>query len=236
MQYNLLALVILSLVWLSVVAGDLPFPDEEPEERALQVNEGELHFLSEPPRQVVHHHSNRILITASSLDQGWVVLEQCHSHLDAVPATEVVYRPERVRALRIIAATNIGKSWVEGASVQLRDVGPQAGVCISAESRALNALAGGGYRLRNGPYMRRFLDGYYPMRVSLDIRYPDDLIRWVASAPPDQAGFRIDAVPGRIQADAWFEGKLFTRFDFCRRDDANCPLEQPAVAPQDGQN
>ena len=234
MHCKILAVVVMSLAGLSVGGEDFPFDDPgagaEAEERALGVNEGRLHFLTEPPQRAVHHHRNRILITASSLDGGWVGLEQCHHHLDPVPASEVVYRAERVRALRILVSTNIGESWVEGASVQLRDVRPGASLCVAAQSRALHPLAEGGYRLRNGPYLRRFLDGYYPMRVSLDIRYPDDRIRLVAFAPPDQAGFRVHAEPGRIRAEAWFEGRLFTQFDFCRRDASTCPQEPRAAS------
>jgi hypothetical protein len=196
-----------------VDAADLP-EDDDAEWRIEQVNEGELHFLEQPPPQPVHHHSNRVWITPASLEDGWVLLEQCHEHLDAVPALEILYHPDRIRAIRILESEGIGASRVEGHSIQLRKLGQGARLCLRAESRALNRQPEGGWELSNGPYMRRFLDGFYPMRVSLEIRYPLQLLRLVGRAPPPQPGFRLREEPGLIEADAWFEGRLFTRFSF----------------------
>lgn len=199
------------------------FPDDDVESRIAQVNEGELRFLSEPSTEDVHHHDNGIRITADSLATGWVGLRQCHEHLDPVPASEIVYRPDRIRDLRILEAVGVGASRVDGASVQLEDVRPGARVCVSAETRALQRLPEGGYSLRNGPYLRRFLDGFYPMRVTLEIRYPAEVLRPVGFDPPSQPGFSVTSEPGRIWVDAWFEGELRTRFDFC-------PLGQTCAA------
>lgn len=198
------------------------FPDDDVEARVARVNEGDLRFLSEPPEKPVHHHQNRIEIGPVSLETGWVQLSQCHRNLDPVPATEIVYRPERIRDLRIVGVEGVGASWVEGASVQLGDVNQGASLCVAAESRALEPLPGGGYSLRNGPYMRRFLDGFYPMRVSLDIHYPADRMRLIRFDPPAQPGYRVETEPGRIKSDGWFEGMLYTRFDFCPPAQEDC--------------
>ena len=84
-------------------------------------------------------------------------------------------------------------------------------------------LPGGGYRLRNGPYMRRFLDGYYPMEVSIRIRYPAQLMALQTFEPAPQPGFILHTAPGEIELDARFEGRLQTRFDFCLRSAPDCP-------------
>ena len=198
------------------------FPEDDLEWRIERVNEGRLRFLEHPPQQPVHHHSNRIRITRSSLADGWVALEQCHNHLDAVPASQILYHPERIRAIRILSSEGIGVSRVQDHSVQLQDVGDGARLCLQAESRALRQLPEGALLLQNGPYMRRFLDGYYPMRVSLEIRYPADLLRLERREPETQPGFRLRERPGLIEADTWFEGRLFTRFTFCRKGFAGC--------------
>jgi len=151
-------------------AEDWELPDDDLEERIGRVSSGALRFLPQPPARPVHQHRNEIRISGESLQRGWVALSQCHSNLDPVPAAEIVFRPERTRGLRILSHRNIGTARIEGASVQLQDIGPDAELCVELESRALTRLSDDGWSLRNGPYMRRFLDGYCPMRVYIRIR------------------------------------------------------------------
>jgi hypothetical protein len=207
--------------------------DDWPEEldlasRVAMVNEGSLEFLPTAAAQGVHYHRNRIRITEDSLSRGWVELEQCHENIDAVPAAQILFRADGIRALEIDRSENIGRAWVDGHSVQLENVGPDAELCIRAQSRALQALGDGLYRLRNGPYMRRFLDGYYPMRVALRIDYPDERLRLVGQAPSAQEGFRVSQSPDGLDVDATFEGRLVTCFDFCDRGDDTCGGMAPA--------
>ena len=193
--------------------------EDDSEFRALAVNEGQLTFLSDPPDRPVHHHHNQIEMHPSSLDDGWVTLTQCHENLDTVSRAQVVYNEHRSRALEVLSSENIGRAWVEGPSVQLQDVGESATLCIRVETRNLEANEDGSYTLRNGPFMRRFLDGYYPMRVSMDIRVPESYLRFDTTHPPRQDGFDVQLTPQGVHIDAWFEGKLRTevRFlpDFC---------------------
>jgi len=208
------------------------WPDEWPEEfdlasRVALVNEGELAFIPNAAAEGAHYHRNRIAITEASLDEtsldlGWVDLVQCHENLDAVPAAQILFREDGIRELAIEQRHNIGQAWVEGHSVQLRDVGPSAKLCIRAQSRALQSLGDGLYRLRNGPYMRRFLDGYYPMRVALRIDYPGQRLRLVGQTPESQEGFSVDRTRNAVRVDATFEGRLITCFDFCDREDETC--------------
>ncbi len=143
--------------------------------------------------------------------------EQCHEHLDPVAATQILFHPQRVRAIRVLSSNGIGHIETSEASVQLQNIGSAATLCLSAKSRALKPLQDGRFLLENGPYMRRFLDGYYPMLVSLDIRYPVDLLVLEHQEPAAQPGFRTRAHPGRIEAETRFEGRLYTRFTFRRR-------------------
>jgi hypothetical protein len=181
---------------------------------APEINEGELHFLAKPPDEAVHHHHKRVLITPESLKTGWIVDRQCHYNLNQVGAMEVVFAPGRVRALDITRAENIEKAWVEGSSVQLKNVGPNAVLCLSSENRALTHDAQSGlYTLTSGPYMRRFLAGYFPMRMSLNFEYPVALLNLKDMAPTDP-GLKAARVPGQVRVDALFEGRLLLILQF----------------------
>lgn len=178
-----------------------------------EVNEGELVFLANPPDSPVHHHHSHLRITEASLRNGWVQLEQCHHDLDRVPVAEILFHPQRSRALEVVSYRNIGSATAERHTVQLRDVGADSQICLRLETRALHPQASGIYELRNGPFMRRFLDGYYPMRVSLQIDFPPRLLLADVS-PVAQPGFVLSRSPGRVEARALFEGRLHTRFLF----------------------
>lgn len=177
--------------------------------RTDHVSSGELRFLATPPTKPVHEHHNTITLLPGSLRDGWVRLNQCHATLDRVPRTQIVFRPERSRALRILSQAGIGRAWVQDASVQLEAVGDRAHLCLETETRALD-ITPDGYVLRNGPFMRRFLDGYYPMRVTVTLLYPPGLLRPQALHPAPQPGLTVREQPGLFHFDAWFEGALRT--------------------------
>lgn len=181
-----------------------------------EVNEGELNFLTVPPAKPVHHHQNRIRITEESLVSGWTELEQCHDHLDAVPRAQIIFREGYIRNLRVLETRAIGEAWVERASVELRDIRPGARLCLAAQTRALNDSGNGYFTLNNGPYMRKFLDGYYPMHVSLRLEYPAKLLQIIDISPPAQAGFEVTEKAGILNIDTLFEGELRTQVQFER--------------------
>jgi hypothetical protein len=195
-------------------ASDWPDADWSVED----VNEGELEFLAEPPDKIAHHHRNVITLGRQSLVDGWVRLEQCHSNIDKVPRAQIVFRPGRIRDLRITESVNIGRAWVEDASVQLSDIGKDSSLCLAAESLALTAKDDGRYRLDNGPFMRRFLDGYYAMRVSQKIDLADSGLAFSGISPEVQPGFAVAVTEESIDFDAWFEGRLLTRVELILND------------------
>lgn len=191
-------------------AEDLSF------ESADAVNEGQLHFLATPPTKPIHHHQNRIGIESDSLASGWVRLTQCHDHLDAVPSTQITFREGFVRDLKVDVSSHVGEAWVESSSVQLRQVGPNARVCLSAQVRALRNTGNGYFSLINGPFMRKFLDGYYPMRVTLNVDYPAKTLNLIDITPAAQPGLSVIEAPGAIRIEAVFEGELQTLIQFDR--------------------
>ena len=191
--------------------------EDDLEERIDRVNDGELQFLPVPPAEPVHHHRNVLILNETSLKDGWARLQQCHQHLDAVPRAQIVFREARVRDLNITLRSNVARAWVKGASVQLEGVQPRAKLCLEAQSRVLRRNEDGSFSVRNGPYMRRFLDGYYPMRVSVELRYPCGRLQLVGSSPRRQQGFTVTETACGVSVDAWFQGQLVTDLRFVER-------------------
>ena len=186
------------------------------EERALDVNEGVLEFLSQPPEKPVHYIRNTITISKDSPGTGWVHLMQCHENLDAVAVSQIVYQYKRMRDLRVDSFEKIGKAWIVGSSVQLENVRHGAKLCIRAEVGILYPGEGSTVILKNGPFHRKFLDGYYPMHVSLDIMYPGTLLEYESINPAAQPGFSITTSKNSLYVDAWFEGELTMEVRFLK--------------------
>jgi hypothetical protein len=183
------------------------------EQRALEVNEGELELLDRPPEAAAHYHHNRMMITERSLRDGWVTMYQCHSDLDKVHASQIVYNADRIRNIEILSFENIDSAWVDGHTVQMTDVGEESRICISADKRALG-YENGRYYLRLGPFMRRFLDGYYPMHVRVEVCYPD-FIELVRTKPVNAIRHTNSAKQtSYADIDVWVVGKLDIEFMF----------------------
>jgi hypothetical protein len=183
--------------------------EEDFESKTKQVNEGPLHFLIDPVTdKPTHTIKNIIKIHASSLNDQWVSLTQCHGDLDPVAESQIVYGYKAMRGLRITQANRIGKAWIEDQSVQMTDISKGASLCLEADVPILLIQADKTYVIRNGPYYRRFLDGYYPFHVSLDILYPAQKIKVIGITPDPQPGLIASHATGRLTLDAWFEGKL----------------------------
>jgi hypothetical protein len=219
---NIFSLLAAALLATSLVAepawstnDETNFDSEWPDDdwSVEDVNEGELEFLAEPPVEHVHHHDNVMTLARASLDDGWVRLDQCHRNIDKVARAQIVFRSGRIRGLHITASENIGRAWVEDASVQLTDIRQNSRLCLAAETRALSANSDGGYRLNNGPFMRRFLDGYYQMRVSQKIVLADSGLVFSGIRPAVQPRFELEVTKQSILFDAWFEGRLLTEID-----------------------
>jgi len=177
-------------------------------------NEGELEFLSSPPKKRTPNLQNKVFIKEDSLKTGWVQINQCYDELDPIEAVEVVYRYREMRGLKVQSFKNIDKAVVQGQSVQLDNVQKGAELCVAIEARILIRNKNGQYQFRNGPFQRRFLDSYFPMHVQLDVQFPENLLV-VSSVTPDVApGFKVTKEKNRLQIDAWFKGKLLIEVNF----------------------
>lgn len=177
-------------------------------------NTGQRGFLSQPPEKPAPHSTHQLTITPSSINTGWINIEQCHKNIDEFRAVEVVYRYEQMRNLKIQTTQRIGKAWVDGQSIQLTDVQKGAELCAQLEARVFMQTEKGKYLLVNGPFQRRFLDSYFPMHVSLSVTYPHKQLRFTKVHPARQKGFNVTSSKNNIDIDTWFEGKLVIGVEF----------------------
>ncbi len=216
-----LILLVLSVLPFHICADEGMVPDElekwfnEDENFSVdQVNEGDLEFLSEPSQKPALHSLNILTITPDSIENGWVLLEQCYKHLDPVPETEVVYRYKSMRGLKVTSNRNIETILVKGKSIQLTNITHNAELCVKAEVRIFYKNMDDTFSLVNGPFHRKFLDGYYPYHVTLKIHFPSSLLKLIRTKPEAQTGFNIQESENIIVIDSYFEGVLNTEIIF----------------------
>lgn len=182
---------------------------EQEETRATNsVSEGKLRFLLESPVKPVLHALNTLTVFASSLTDGWISLSQCYRNLDPVADSEIVYRYKAMRELKIVKYRNIDKARIEGQSIQLINVRKQAELCVTASVRILYQNSDGSYSLVNGPFHRKFLDGYYPYHLTLEVIYPASKLKLKQIIPAEQAGFAVERQTGKLLVESIFEGIL----------------------------
>ena len=173
-----------------------------------QVSEGELRFITQMPDKPVLHSLNKLEIALSSIDDGWVSLSQCYQNLDPVAVSEVVYQYKSMRDLTITKITNINRAEIKGQSIELTKVQKEAELCISARVRILYQNADGSYSLENGPFHRKFLDGYFPYHLTLEVHYPASRLQVQHTDPAEQPGLIIKLYKGHLLFDGIFEGIL----------------------------
>ena len=212
--YLLLPLVL--LMHHPAIAMDDPeaWLDQQDDNRTLLINEGSLKFHSGTSGHRVLQTRNWLTVAPESLQTGWVALHQCQRNLDPVAAVEIVYLYERLRKLRVISSRGIAHTRVEQNSIQMEQVQEGGEVCIEAEVQVLKTDGEGNYSLQSGPFHRRFLDGYYPVRLDYRLRWPADRLQLESVHPDRQEGFTIREQPGELIINTLFEGKLTINIRF----------------------
>jgi hypothetical protein len=172
--------------------------------------EGELRFLAERPDPGAYHYQSQVTISPESLRSGVVSLNTCHRALDPNARIVIQFNPERVQTIRIVEFQGMADAQVQGHRVELRDVQRGASICIDLRSRVLDEQSPGQWRLRAGPLMRRYLDGYLPMQAQLQVKWPEGLLQVASQEPANQAGADLQA---RSDGATWqliFAGRLNT--------------------------
>lgn len=181
---------------------------------ALDSGRSELRFVE--PFALDDHYAmfNHLELSASSLQDGWLELEQCHHNLDPVAKLQIVYNAEHTRDLEIIRYEAVGEAWVEDHSVQINQLQRGAKLCIRAQTRALQKLDTDTYRLTRGPFMRQFFDSFYPMHVELTLQASDFNLEIQEITPFAEQGMNINQTPQTIRLGYWFQGILKPQIDF----------------------
>ena len=175
------------------------------------IHDEPLQLFAEAPAGSIPHITTHLTLDPET---PWITIAQCHQGLDAFPRVEVVYRYERMRGLRVTDDEKIAKAWVEGQSVQLEGVEQGATLCVELEAAILRPDGDGGYHLHQGPYHRRFLDGWFPLRLTLEIHGGG--LRVITMEPTPQPGLSLTYGHDGTTVEALFAGKLELDFQLSR--------------------
>lgn len=178
-----------------------------------KVNNGQLIFLTSKARGNIFYSVINIFVDQDSIDNGWTKLTQCYSNLDPIHRTAVVYRKKLIKNLKVLSSKNIKSAKVSDNKVLLKDVTKDASLCIGANARNFYQNDDKSFSLVNGPYHRKFLDGYYPYHLKLNIHYSPKL-KFSYGTPKQQSGFQVKQNVNSLLIDTVFEGRLKTEFRF----------------------
>ena len=221
----MVALLLISFTQFSLAATSQPTAEEleawfnsdtDLSEQVAKVNEGQLAFLTSTQEKPVYQANNTVRILPTSRDDGWVELSQCHHQLDAVHLAQLIFPEYTLRNLSVTDKQGISQAVVEGKSVQLKDISKGAKLCVKMQVQALLLQADGHYVLSNGPFQRRFLDGFYPLNVLLLVDYEASGLLPVMTIPASQPGMKVTDNGRQLGIDARFEGILRTRVIFSK--------------------
>lgn len=178
-----------------------------------KVNGGQLVFLKTAPTTKSFHSTINIVINQESIESGWVESIQCYANLDPISVTEILYPKGLIKKLSVKSSKNITGTSVAGHKVLLQGVKENASLCVTANVRKFYQNEDKSFSLVNGPYHRKFFDGYYPYHLTFKVQY-SPLLKYSYSIPKQQPGFKINQTQYMLSLDSWFEGKLKTEFRF----------------------
>ena len=178
-----------------------------------KVNEGQLTFITTNSKKNTFGSVITLHIDQNSIDEGWTTLTQCYTNLDPVPRTAVVYRKNLIKDLKVISSKNIKSTKTSENKVFLNHVSKNASLCIGATARNFYQNEDKSFSLVNGPYHRKFLDGYFPYHLQLNIHYSPKL-KFLFNIPKQQPGFQVTQKSNTLSIDTVFEGRLKTEFRF----------------------
>lgn len=220
-QHILFKTICILLFPVMLTAAETPvgesWVDDDSESRALQVNEGQLEFIAPIHDQSILHSDTHLWITNESMQTGWVKMQQCYRHLDALGRTDVVYAYREMKNLQVTRVEHIAQIRVKQNGVELGHVEKGAVLCVQADVKILQHLSDKIYGLQNGPYHRKFLDGYYPYHVSLMVHYSNNEIQLKQVVPEAQDGFNVTEKRDGLSIDSWFEGELRIGLEFLEK-------------------
>jgi hypothetical protein len=204
------SLSLATLLLLSASAFALEFSDI--------ATEGQIKYLKERPDPGAYSYESRVKITAASLESGSVQIATCHYQLDPIRKVVIVFNPSRIQAIAVKSIDKMASAEVKNNQVVLTDVERGASICIDLQSKALDQIGAGQYRLNAGPLMRRYLDGYLPMAAKIRVDWPTNMLTVEKTAPSEKEGIQVVQGNDGVQLDMIFAGKMTAQIDFKKPD------------------
>ena len=180
--------------------------------------EGQIKYLKERPDPGAYSYESRVKITAASLESGSVQIATCHYQLDPIRKVVIVFNPNRIQAIAVKSIDKMASAEVKNNQVVLTDVERGASICIDLQSKALDQVGTGQYRLNAGPLMRRYLDGYLPMAAKIRVDWPTNMLTVEKTAPSEKEGIQVVQGNDGVQLDMIFAGKMTEQFDLKKPD------------------
>jgi len=204
------SLCLATLLLLSASAFALEFSDI--------ATEGQIKYLRERPDPGAYSYESRVKITAASLESGSVQIATCHYQLDPIRKVVIVFNPSRIQAIAVKSIDKMASAEVKNNQVVLTDVERGASICIDLQSKALDQVGAGQYRLNAGPLMRRYLDGYLPMAAKIRVDWPSNMLTVEKTAPSEKEGIQVVQGNDGVQLDMIFAGKMTAQIDLKKPD------------------
>jgi hypothetical protein len=204
------SLPLATLLLLSASAFALEFSDI--------ATEGQIKYLKERPDPGAYSYESRVKITAASLESGSVQIATCHYQLDPIRKVVIVFNPSRIQAIAVKSIDKMASAEVKNNQVVLTDVERGASICIDLQSKALDQVGAGQYRLNAGPLMRRYLDGYLPMAAKIRVDWPTNMLTVEKTAPSEKEGIQVVQGNDGVQLDMIFAGKMTAQIDLKKPD------------------
>ena len=180
--------------------------------------EGQIKFLKERPDPGAYSYESRVKITAASLESGSVEIATCHYQLDPIRKVVIVFNPNRIQAIAVKSIDKMASAEVKNNQVVLTDVERGASICIDLQSKALDQVGAGQYRLNAGPLMRRYLDGYLPMAAKIRVDWPTNMLTVEKTAPSEKEGIQVVQGNDGVQLNMIFAGKMTAQIDLKKPD------------------
>jgi len=180
--------------------------------------EGQIKYLRERPDPGAYSYESRVKITAASLQSGSVQIATCHYQLDPIRKVVIVFNPNRIQAIAVKSIEKMASAEVKNNQVVLTDVERGASICIDLQSKALDQVGTGQYRLNAGPLMRRYLDGYLPMAAKIRVDWPANMLTVEKTTPSEKEGIQVVQGNDGVQLDMIFAGKMTAQIDLKKPD------------------
>jgi hypothetical protein len=180
--------------------------------------EGQIKYLKERPDPGAYSYESRVKITAASLESGSVQIATCHYQLDPIRKVVIVFNPSRIQAIAVKSLDKMASAEVINNQVVLTDVERGASICIDLQSKALDQVGAGQYRLNAGPLMRRYLDGYLPMAAKIRVDWPTNMLTVEKTTPSEKEGIQVVQGNNGVQLDMIFAGKMTAQIDLKKPD------------------